>query len=665
MGTLLQLLEPLSAAASSAFQTVSHAAESLTKPAVDQSNDGPLPTTPSNIATSIPQRSSSLPPADDDDSSDTEQYDIAAKVPSLGVGWNSIWQFLGGSEELSDDECPEEVELKDLSNERGDPTQASKTETNKDEIIAVQRAADAAAQAPSGWAAFGFNLNIPMPPFLDTRSFPAPPDEVAPLPGLTPASNTAPEQGTVRSTTPDGDATTAASAWTKAWASVTGSATRNLRPCGHRHPFHFLEGDLVLMGGMYGSFLEDRSTGRREWLSMDAVLNWNTPDLRLPLGGDEEDDRLVPSGIFDRLGPINVCADLVREFVSWEKCSSGAFRFHPFAYDWRKSPHHASKSLETFLSNIYERNNHQKILLVAHSMGGLVALSVINRRPELFRGVVFVGTPFGSVPLIIWALRRGAPFMLNRTLMSAGLHFGARTSFVFLPTDGKGLVDDKEEDILIDFYNADEWLNYRLSQVFHTAKTQEDLQSFHTYLKQTLHSAKTFRTSLSHNPDQSYPPFATVTSTKFPTPTRIRSSVRKVQTPLGIKREIKLMWPCRFLPGDGIVSGEDMRMPLGFTFSEVRSLVGHWGLLNDVAAIRKALKNILEEETKRSKPESAADNEQIPTTNETHDENAHDIQRIDCSEEPKNEMDKLDINDRMEIKNGDEPQMEQTGSYTT
>jgi len=51
-------------------------------------------------------------------------------------------------------------------------------------------------------------------------------------------------------------------------------------------------------------------------------------------------------------------------------------------------------------------------------MGGLISTHLMKRRPELFRGAVLAGTPFGSVPLILWALRRGAPLVFNRKLIN-------------------------------------------------------------------------------------------------------------------------------------------------------------------------------------------------------------------------------------------------------
>ncbi|KAJ3077599.1 hypothetical protein HK102_005097, partial [Quaeritorhiza haematococci] len=227
--------------------------------------------------------------------------------------------------------------------------------------------------------------------------------------------------------------------------------------CSHSrgHSFDFLRGDLVVLGGYYGSFLTHTPTQQKSWLSMEVVLNWvkngaPPPSLPFELQGDEEDVH-VPSGIFDRLGMINVCGDLLRELKSWQDCSGGRFRLHTFAYDWRREAQHASMKLEQFLDDIFQTNGNKPVIVVAHSMGCLVALSTLNRRPDLFRGCFFAGPPFGSVPLIFWPLRHGAPFMINRSILNAEQHFGYRSSYVFLPRrrkkgkgDGKGAESGKQ-----------------------------------------------------------------------------------------------------------------------------------------------------------------------------------------------------------------------------
>jgi pimeloyl-ACP methyl ester carboxylesterase len=68
-----------------------------------------------------------------------------------------------------------------------------------------------------------------------------------------------------------------------------------------------------------------------------------------------------------------------------------------------------TQNMIKYLEQIYSENGGQPIVIIAHSMGGLISLSAAQKRPELVRGVVFCGTPFGlgGVPLVLWGIQRG------------------------------------------------------------------------------------------------------------------------------------------------------------------------------------------------------------------------------------------------------------------
>ncbi|KAJ3043446.1 hypothetical protein HDV00_005144 [Rhizophlyctis rosea] len=572
--------------------------------------------TPAIDGLSIPARTSSLEsptqPTDLSSNATEAELDEFGKFPSLSLfsSLSRLFDFQS-SGLLSDDETEEQEAVKDGPPRASTPLNtlaslfrdsriggAASVEENK------SKSSEQLSPSPVGWAAFGLNLTLPFSSLLPTS------------PSLSrsassPSTNIQSEP--IRPSTPVADATAAPpSLWAKVLETVTGPKTL---PCGHTsHQFDFLSGDVVLIGGMYGSFLSHKETGRQVWLSTDAILNWVTPNVHLPLDlGFGEDDELVPSGIFDRVGMINVCANLTRELNAWQQCSEGKFRYHPFAYDWRREPQYASNQLEAFIENLYHLNGGQKITVIAR---------VANRRPDLLKGVIFAGTPFGAVPLMIWALRRGAPFMVNRSLMSASLHFAARSSFTFLPTDCKGLVNDKEEDIPIDFYNADQWVEYRLSQVFHTAKTPVEVERLRMYLTYALDASKKFRESLTCNPALAtkYPPFVCIVGDNWPTPTRIRTNIKRLGVPTpgqlagagvggpqaedaAVKaniapdgpKEVQFLWPCQFVPGDGLVPEEAQMMPEGYRFGVERTNISHPSMLNDLGAMERALRKIFSE----------------------------------------------------------------------
>lgn len=68
-----------------------------------------------------------------------------------------------------------------------------------------------------------------------------------------------------------------------------------------------------------------------------------------------------------------------------------------------------TKNMIDYLEYIYSGNGNESIVIIAHSMGGLIALSAAQHRPDLVKGIVFCGTPFGlgGVPLVLWGIQRG------------------------------------------------------------------------------------------------------------------------------------------------------------------------------------------------------------------------------------------------------------------
>ncbi|KAJ3194819.1 hypothetical protein HK101_001821 [Irineochytrium annulatum] len=305
--------------------------------------------------------------------------------------------------------------------------------------------------------------------------------------------------------------------------------------CPHRHPFGFIDGDVVLIPGFYGSNLHHHETDVRAWITLESVWNMaKHTDIALKMESKYgDDDHYIPKrlriiSIVDYLGPFNVCKDMVKEMKELETCKKGSLRFHEFPYDWRRELQHASQELETFLENIYAKNGGKKITVIAHSMGGLITLRTVNRRPELFRGVVFEGTPFGPVPLIVWAFRRGAPLIPNPRLFGSSLHFLCRSAYNFLPRDGMCLIDEHGNDIVVDFFDAKVWRDLRLTSVFKRARTNEEIESLTNYVHYALTCAQSFRQTIQHNPSTQYPPFAVVSSDRWPTAVGFRASVATV-----------------------------------------------------------------------------------------------------------------------------------------
>lgn len=84
-----------------------------------------------------------------------------------------------------------------------------------------------------------------------------------------------------------------------------------------------------------------------------------------------------------------------------------------FPYDWRMSndAHHAR--LEAVIRDALERSKKKKVILIAHSMGGVIARSYVFSSPERASKVasmITMGTPFWGAPKVFYALTSGYQF---------------------------------------------------------------------------------------------------------------------------------------------------------------------------------------------------------------------------------------------------------------
>lgn len=233
-----------------------------------------------------------------------------------------------------------------------------------------------------------------------------------------------------------------------------------------------LTGDIVILGGYRGSVLRSAKPPHRQlWVPVKVGLNMRQVDLEV--GWEEEDEErmeetIYPAGMLQNIGPVDISRRLFKKLRFCENARAGLLRVHDFSYDWRLSPHLSSRKLINFLASLPSNqpgtpSKQRGALVLAHSLGGLITRHAVNKRPELFSGVVFVGSPQRCVN-ILGPLRNGDAVLLNEKVLTAQVNFSIRTSFVFLPEDGFCFVNKATgEEYPVDFYNVDDWIRYRWS----------------------------------------------------------------------------------------------------------------------------------------------------------------------------------------------------------
>lgn len=429
-----------------------------------------------------------------------------------------------------------------------------------------------------------------------------------------------------------------------------------------------LEGDIVIMGGYRGSILRDRKTNRRIWVPLKAGLNLTKIDLLIgPKEGDEDiaEKTLYPDGMLTHVGPVDISKKLIKKLDSNPKVN-----IQEFGYDWRLSLDRSAKHLRDLLQKNYDKQKEKKgTYVIAHSMGGLVAHKVLQDYTHLVRGIIYVGSP-SQCSNILGPIRFGDEVMWNKSILSKEANFFMRSSFYFLPLDGRCFIDKKTlKRYDVDFFDPKAWMELGLSPLIsdrrlkyiestrHTPKeksnflkeasgnvfntlgattkfvmnnvpivnkvskesayieTIKDDSEFKTsyedsveYLKRTLAKTKEYAESLEYIPGKEYPPLAIVYGNKVPT-------VRGCKVD-GIKDIVDGRYDDFYYgPGDGVVHYKWL-LPerKGFpVVCKVASDTGHVSLMTDLNSIAKAFISIVEAE-KQIEEEKKGIREDYPTT---------------------------------------------------
>lgn len=376
--------------------------------------------------------------------------------------------------------------------------------------------------------------------------------------------------------------------------------------------FDKIEGDILVMGGYRGSILRDATTNRRAWIPV-LKAGLNIKKINLLLGPKDEDelkatDTIYPDGMLTHIGPVDISRKLIERLASNPKVT-----VHNWGYDWRLSIDLICERLHEALKKIYLGNGGKPIIIVAHSMGGIVAHGAMIKEPKLVRGIIYGGTPMPCVN-VMGPLRYNDNILLCNDLLTSEVNFMMRSTFIFIPFKNQCLFKDirtgKHYDI--DFYDPKMWVKYNLSPIVSSVRLKQErgepvdikqqskfsisFADAYDYLCRTLKKTKKFKESLKYNPDVNYPPLVVVYGNKVPS---VKYSL--VDGEEDIRKGI--YYNFFYGPGDGVthekwVFPKDANYPLCAKFA---SQNGHIGLLSDAKCMAKAFEAIFKEEQRRKR----------------------------------------------------------------
>lgn len=339
---------------------------------------------------------------------------------------------------------------------------------------------------------------------------------------------------------------------------------------------------LVFVPGYKGSELirkdADGSTVRI-WLTPWQALNLTAPDLTL-----RENDGVDVGGILTSvtLIPRLVEAQIYRPWLDFVS-SMGRIKTYVFPYDWRKDNGEISRKLEEFLETVRAENQGVSPVLVGHSNGGNLVLSVLNRKPDLASKVIFAGVPFRGGIGFMRDLVEGVSTGLNPEIASPCVVSSFIGVYTFFPRGESFDTEDVLRDgqgrkIAFRFFNASDWENYELGPYSHEAHCEPAPSS--KEFQKRLDLAKKFRDSLEP-----------VKGAVYPKALVIHAQNRKtLRTLKAGKDPDHWFWDFKnseYSSGDGRVTFSSSIPPEGIEYESFIGEEEHSSLLNDPAAWKR------------------------------------------------------------------------------
>jgi pimeloyl-ACP methyl ester carboxylesterase len=341
------------------------------------------------------------------------------------------------------------------------------------------------------------------------------------------------------------------------------------------------ESPLIFIHGIKGSTLVDNQE-RVNWLTGWQALGLQTPALQLPLAWNsdqQERDSLKASEV---LAAVNIIPGLIGEkvYAPWLAAARNfGHPFYPFAYDWRRDNLESLAKFESLLTEVRAQHANQRVHVVAHSMGGLIALALLNKQPEAFASIDFVGVPFMRNISFLLDLHVGLPNGLNKKILSPQVLFTFPSAYALLSDDGGPLTDRTGNAIAFDFQSASAWREQRLGlfSFAHSPIADHSFDNLERFLEKTLARVKEFRALLAAR-RQAYPRVGVILSKSHATLARVQK-----QGPKSVRG-----WDFETLPkepGDGRVREIAALPPAGIYYEQFNSTYQHSQLLNDPAVI--------------------------------------------------------------------------------
>lgn len=339
---------------------------------------------------------------------------------------------------------------------------------------------------------------------------------------------------------------------------------------------------LVFIHGIKGAELVD-AQGEVVWVAASQALGFSTPQLALEtrfVDGKQPVDALKPHGVLAKISiiPGIFSVNVYGPFLDAALASGRPF--HPFAYDWRRDNNETVKAFIAFLEDLAKKYAPQKPVVVAHSMGGLITLAVLNERPDLFDRIVFAGVPFRGGVGFLSDLTVGEATGFNDEILGRDVLATCPSVFTLFPLAHESVVDAGQKPVAVNFYEAEDWKRFRLGP--YAEKTPPE--TYAIFLRETLSRGKAFRQRLTPKSGAVLPPILIVTSKAHKTLVKVQLGGPKSENGVDFESMAKA-------DGDGRVAYDTSLPPSEIVPVRIMTTLNdHSELLNDPEVIGAVLK---------------------------------------------------------------------------
>jgi pimeloyl-ACP methyl ester carboxylesterase len=337
---------------------------------------------------------------------------------------------------------------------------------------------------------------------------------------------------------------------------------------------------VVFVPGYKGSNLKevDKNSSTRVWLTPSQALGFSTPDLSL-----KNLNTISENGILESVTiPLLLSVKIYEPWINFLKNEDNIDPYF-FSYDWRIDNGETAIKLEKYLIEVKQKTGKNPVV-IGHSNGALLSLSVLHKNRDLFSKVVFAGAPFSGGVGFLEDLMEGVPTGLNNKIASPCVVQTFESIFTFFPRElsfdtREVLFDENKKPIETKFYSAIFWKNYNLGPYKIGSPCNNEPPEV---LQKRLDKALKFRESLEAKKDLKYPPVLVIRAEN-------NGTIRRI-----FGKEMKEGWKWKVIEGertagDGRVTIENALPPPGIPFSLYISKAVHSELLNDTETAKATI----------------------------------------------------------------------------